>query len=56
MTRVMREALARDQQAPQILRLARLAGRLVSQSGTMGDVDLAAEWREYAAAPARRIL
>jgi hypothetical protein len=50
MTRVMREALARDQQAPQILRIARLAGRLISQSGVLGDADLAAEWREYAAA------
>ena len=50
MTRVMRESLARDQQAPQILRLARLAGRLISQSRTQGDVDLAAEWREYDAA------
>lgn len=50
MTRVMREALARDQQAPQILRIGRLAGRLVSQSGALGDPDLAAEWREYAAA------
>ena len=50
MTRVMRESLARDQQAPQILRIARLAGRLISQSRTQGDVDLAAEWREYAAA------
>jgi hypothetical protein len=50
MTRVMREALARDQQAPQILRIARLAGRIISQSGMQGDIDLAAEWREYAAA------
>ena len=47
MTRVAREALARDQQAPQILRLARLAGRLGRTSTVEEDPDLAAEFREW---------
>jgi hypothetical protein len=47
MTRVAREALARDQQAPQILRLGRLAGRLGRFSNEQEDPDLAAEFREW---------
>jgi hypothetical protein len=44
LARVTREALARDQQAPQILCIARLAGVPLI---TALDVDLAAEFREY---------
>ena len=47
MTRVAREALARDQQAPQILRLGRLAGRLGRSADVQEDPDLAAELREW---------
>jgi hypothetical protein len=43
MTRVLREALARDQHAPQFLRIARLSGRLRTTEGG----DLAAEVREW---------
>jgi hypothetical protein len=47
MTRVAREALARDQQAPQILRSGRLAGRLGRSADVEEDPDLAAELREW---------
>ena len=47
MTRVLREALARDQSAPQILRSARLSGRAARWSNEQEDTDLAAEWQEY---------
>jgi hypothetical protein len=47
MTRIAREALARDQQAPQILRIGRLAGRLGRTSNEQEDPDLAAEFREW---------
>lgn len=43
MARVLREALARDQANPQILRIARLAGRIWSPD----DPDLALELREW---------
>jgi hypothetical protein len=46
MSRVIREALARDQQAPKILRIARLSGRL-RWSNDMEDPDLVAQWQEY---------
>jgi hypothetical protein len=47
MTRIAREALARDQQAPQILRIGRLAGRLGRTSNEQEDPDLVAEFREW---------
>jgi hypothetical protein len=47
MTRIVREALARDQQAPQILRMGRLAGRLGRSADLQEDPDLAAEMREW---------
>jgi hypothetical protein len=47
MTRVLREALARDQEAPQILRIARLAGVQARLSSLEDDPDLAAEWRGW---------
>jgi hypothetical protein len=47
MIRAAREALARDQQAPQILRLGRLAGRLGRSADVQEDPDLAAELREW---------
>ena len=47
MTRVAREALARDQQAPQILRMGRLAGRLGRSADVQEDPDLAAEMLEW---------
>jgi hypothetical protein len=50
MARVLREALARDQQAPQILRVARLAGVQARLSSLEEDPDLAAEWREWVSA------
>jgi hypothetical protein len=43
MTRIIREALARDQQSPQILRIARLTGRMFAPE----QGDLVAEFREY---------
>jgi hypothetical protein len=46
MTRVAREALARDQQAPQIFRGGRLAGRF-ARSGIEEDPDLAAELQAW---------
>ena len=47
MTRVAREALARDHHAPQILRIGRLAGRLGAESSVGENPDLAAEFREW---------
>ncbi len=47
MIRVAREALARDQQAPQILRMGRLAGRLGRSADVQEDPDLAAEMLEW---------
>jgi hypothetical protein len=46
-TRILREALARDQEAPQILRLGRLAGRLGRSADVQQDPDLAAELRQW---------
>jgi hypothetical protein len=46
MARVLREALIRDQQVPQILRVARLGGVQARVSSLQEDPDLAAEWRE----------
>ena len=42
-TRILHEALARDQHAPQLLRIVRLSGRLL----TTEDPDLAAEVKEW---------
>ncbi|MGO9266083.1 MAG: hypothetical protein ACLQBA_14590 [Candidatus Binataceae bacterium] len=46
MTRVAREALARDQQTPQIFRVARLSGGL-ARGSPQEDPDLAAELRDW---------
>jgi hypothetical protein len=47
MIRAAREALARDQHAPQILRIGRLAGRLGRSADLQEDPDLAPELREW---------
>ncbi|HKV56421.1 MAG TPA: hypothetical protein VJN94_17435 [Candidatus Binataceae bacterium] len=47
MIRVAREALARDQQSPQMFRLGRLAGRLGRSADVQEDPDLFAELQEW---------